>query len=60
MGSLLAVLAKAVVPGGIGRFQFDVVDQFTALGGGEGGRRELSAAAFGQQQILYRGGIVGF
>ena len=59
MGILLGVVAKAVVKGGVGGFEFDVVDQFAAFGSGECRRGELPAAAFGQQQILHASGIVG-
>ena len=59
MGILLGVVAKAVVKGGVGGFEFDVVDQFAAFGSGECRRGELPAAAFGQQQILHVSGIVG-
>ena len=52
-------MAEAVVKGGIGGFQFDVVDQFAAFGSGQSGRGKLPAAAFGQQEVLDIGGIVG-
>ena len=58
MGILLGVVAKAVVKGGVGGVELDVVDQFTAFGSGQGRSGKLAAAALSQEQILHGGGIV--
>jgi len=59
MEVLLSVVAEAVVTAGIGRLQFDLIDQFAAPGCGQSGTRELSPSPLGQQQVLDRRGIVG-
>jgi len=55
----LVVVTKAVVQGWVSGFQFDVVDQFAALGSGERWCGELPAAALGQQQVLDVSGVIG-
>src|SRR5207248_10578373 len=56
---LLTVDAEPVVDRRIGGLQFDLVDQFPPLGSGPSGGGELAPAAFRQQEVLDRGGVVG-
>ena len=44
---------------GIGRLQFDLVDQLAPLGSGQSGRGKLAPPAFRQQEVLDVGGVVG-
>src|SRR5271157_4875486 len=59
MGVILDVSAETVVKGGISGIQFNLVDQFAALGSGQSGRGKLSPPAFRQQEVLDVGGVVG-
>src|SRR5947209_3086857 len=58
MRVLLGAFAKTVVNGGISGLQFDLLDQFAALGSGQSGRGKLSPPPLGQQQVLNICGVV--
>jgi hypothetical protein len=53
------VLRQLVISPGVGVFQFDVVDQFLALGPQGRRGREFAAAAFLEQERLHVSRIVG-
>jgi len=59
MRVLLGVVAETVVNGRIRGLQFDLVNQFAPPGSGQSGRGKLSPPAFGQDEVLYIGSVVG-